>query len=199
MSCLWWVELLEFSVFHGLWMVRVTRVIWIARAFDLFELSGLKVIWIVRAITYLSCSLSERFELWELLGGMRVQVVHSENSVNWERTYFQGKNAKVDETRVGELTQFPLVDTHEKVQGEGGDHRCKELVFEKENTLRTWKYPDWRSTLSVLKIWHFKYMTFACLVCAGHRVRRFELQDIWMPGHGLHLGLDHNKILTILG
>lgn len=42
--------------------------------------------------------------------------------MNCERTYLQGKNAKVDETRVGELAQFPLVDTHEEVQGEGGDH-----------------------------------------------------------------------------
>lgn len=48
------------------------------------------------------------------------------------RTYFQGKPAKVDETRVGELAEFPFVATHEEVQGKGGDHRCKELVSKKK-------------------------------------------------------------------
>lgn len=43
------------------------------------------------------------------------------------RTYITVKAAKVNETRVGELSSLPVVNTQEKVQCEAGDHRSKEL------------------------------------------------------------------------
>lgn len=65
-------------------------------------------------------------------------------------SHFTIKASKVDETRIGKVSWFLVINTEEEVQGEGGDHGGEELQITKNNNFKSQKKRKGRGEVQIM-------------------------------------------------